>query len=77
MPTITLIPVEQFKPTVSGIYLVKSWYMLFGTSGVPKYQSTFVKVHADGAYSIDIHNQRVELVSNRPVYVNPHGDVKY
>lgn len=80
MNTVELIPIEDFKPTQTGLYLIKYVHLgyLFNgkriLGGTPGYISIKVVVYPDDTHHIDFNQRddKIILVSEKPIYTNPH-----
>lgn len=62
MKQIKLIPIKHFKPSVSGKYLIKTNTKHTGINYL-----TSKVIISNNKYSIDIHNQEILLISDKPI----------
>jgi hypothetical protein len=75
MANVNLISIEDFKPTETGLYLIKYMHDHPFKKNVPGYISVAVTVHKDNSFSIDFNtkDREIILISDKPIYVNPYG----
>jgi hypothetical protein len=75
MNIVELIPIEDFKPTQTGLYLIKYIHTSDFKKDVPGYISVTVIVYPNLSYSLDFNTKerKIVLISENPIYVNPYG----